>query len=71
MHVHDRAEVGHPVRIDGGYGAFYYREGMGNRLVLIAGGIGITPLISMIRFVDEAQLGVDLTLIYSAKRPSE
>ena len=71
VHVHDRAEVGDPVMIDGGYGTFYYREGMGNRLVLIAGGIGITPLISMIRFIDEAQLDVDLTLIYSAKRPSE
>ena len=70
-YLHDRVGVGDQVIIDGGYGEFYFREGMGNRLVLIAGGIGITPLISMIRFVDESQLGVDLTLVYSAKRPSE
>ena len=71
MYMHDRISVGDRVIIDGGYGDFYYREGMGDHLVLIAGGIGITPLMSMIRFVDEAQLDVDLTLVYSAKRPSE
>ncbi len=62
VYLHDRVGVGDQVIIDGGYGEFYFREGMGNRLVLIAGGIGITPLISIIRFVDESQLGVDLTL---------
>ena len=71
VYLHDCVGVGDRVIIDGGYGDFYYREGMSKRLVLIAGGIGITPLISMIRFVDEAQLDVDLTLVYSAKRPSE
>jgi len=71
VYLHDRAQVGDKVIIDGGYGDFYYREGMGQPLVLIAGGIGITPLMSMIRFVDEAQLDVNVTLVYSAKRPSE
>jgi glycine betaine catabolism B len=71
MYLHDHISVGDRVIVDGGYGDFYYREDMGKRLVLIAGGIGITPLMSIIRFVDEAQLDVDLTLIYSAKRPSE
>jgi ferredoxin-NADP reductase len=71
VYLHDRVGVGDKVIIDGAYGDFYYREGMAKRLVLIAGGIGITPLMSMIRFVDEAQLDVDLTLIYSTKQPSE
>ena len=71
MYLHDRINVGDRVIIDGGYGDFYYQEGMSNRLVLIAGGIGITPLMSMIRFVAEARLDVDLTLLYSARRPSE
>ena len=71
VYLHDRVGIGDKVIIDGGYGDFYYRDGMSDRLVLIAGGIGITPLISMIRFVDEAQLDVDLALVYSAKRPSE
>ena len=44
---------------------------MGNSLVLIAGGIGITPLMSMIRYVHEAKLDVSVTLLYSARVPSE
>ena len=63
--------MGDGVTIDGGYGDFYYREGMSQGLVLIAGGIGITPLMSMIRLIDEASLDVDLTLFYSAATPSE
>lgn len=71
VYLHEHVRVGDVVTIDGGYGEFYYREGMGQRLVLIAGGIGITPLMSMIRFIDEAQLQVELTLFYSAATPSE
>ena len=52
-------------------GDFFYREEMGRSLVLIAGGIGITPLISMIRYVQHASLDVNVTLLYSAKNPSE
>lgn len=71
VYLHERVRVGDVVTIDGGYGDFYYREGMSQALVLIAGGIGITPLMSMIRFVDETPLDVDLTLFYSAATPSE
>jgi ferredoxin-NADP reductase len=71
VYLHERVRVGDVVTVDGGYGDFYYRDGMSQALVLIAGGIGITPLMSMIRYVDEARLGVDLTLFYSASTPSE
>ena len=71
VYLHERVQVGDRVTIDGGYGDFYYREGMSQALGLIAGGIGITPLMSMIRLIDEASLDVDLTLFYSAATPSE
>ena len=71
VYLHERARVGDVVTIDGGYGDFYFREGMSQALALIAGGIGVTPLMSMIRHVHEAQLDVDLTLLYSAATPSE
>jgi len=71
VYLHERVRVGDVVTIDGGYGDFYYREGMSQALVLIAGGIGITPLMSMMRYIDEAPFDVDLTLFYSAATPLE
>lgn len=71
VHMHERARVGDELTIDGGHGDFYYEPGMGNALVLVAGGIGITPLMSIIRFVDEKGLGASIALCYSARTPSE
>lgn len=71
VHMHERAKVGDTFFIDGGMGDFYYQRDMGSTLVLIAGGIGITPLISILRYVDQAHPDVEATLIYSARTPSE
>ena len=71
VYLNEEARVGELVTIDGGYGSFYYREGMGDSLALIAGGIGITPLMSIIRYVDEADLDMRVCLLYSAATPSE
>ena len=40
-------------------------------LALIAGGIGITPIASIIRYIDKTSLQIPTTLIYSASTPSE
>ena len=69
--LHKGAEVGTVVHVDGGQGDFYYRRGMGDSLVLIAGGIGLTPLMSIVRYIDEAEPDVSATLVYSASTPSE
>ena len=69
--LHQRAVVGNELYLDGAHGDFYYRREMGDSLVLIGGGIGLTPLMSIIRYVDESQPEVRLTLLYSAKTPSE
>ena len=68
--IHDRAKVGDVLNIEVG-GDFYYKRDMGDSLTLIAGGIGITPLISIVRYVNDAAPEVRLTLVYSAKAPSE
>ena len=44
---------------------------MGSSIVLIAGGIGITPLMSMVRYVDESAPGTRAMLLYSASSPEE
>lgn len=73
IYLHDHAKVGDTFIISGGFGDFYYdyNRDRGYPLVLIAGGIGITPLISIIRYVDQAHPDVRVTLIYSAPQPSE
>ena len=70
-YLHERATVGDIVYVEGGQGEFYYRREMGDSLVLIGGGIGITPLMSIMRYVDEAAPEVRATLLYSAKSPDE
>ena len=69
--LHEAADVGDLLQIEGGQGDFYYRREMGDSLVLIAGGIGITPLMSILRYVDTAEPDVSATLLHSAKSPSE
>lgn len=71
LHLHERAAVGDTVLVAGPSGDFFYQPAMGGPLLLIAGGIGITPLMSILRFAHDAQLDVRLTLLYSAKTPSE
>ena len=69
--LHKGAEVGTVVQVEGGQGDFYYRGEMGDSLVLIGGGIGITPLMSIVRYIDEAEPDVIAALVYSARTPSE
>ena len=69
--LHERAQVGDPALVLGPSGDFYYQRGTASAVALIAGGIGITPLMSMVRHVDEADPNVWVTLLYSARTPSE
>ncbi len=70
-HLHESSEVGDVVYVEGGSGDFFYEREMGDSLVLIGGGIGITPLVSIVRYIDEAAQGVRVSLLYSASTPSE
>ena len=70
-YLHDRAREGDTFIIRGGFGEFYFDQSRIGPLALIAGGIGITPFMSMLRYIDEAALDVDVTLIYSARTASE
>lgn len=46
-------------------GSFVLPEDTSRPLIFIAGGIGITPYISMLRYVSERKLPYDITLVYS------
>ena len=51
--LHREARVGDTVEISLG-GDFYYTPDMDGPIVLIAGGIGLTPLMSIVRAIDES-----------------
>ena len=71
VYLHERSQIGDEVFVMGPAGDFYFEAGMADSIVLIAGGIGITSLVSMLRYVHEAGLEVPVTLFYSARTPSE
>jgi len=57
--------VGSQVEIGAITGNFVLPKEYSKPLVFVAGGIGITPFISMLRFINEKLLSYDITLIYS------
>lgn len=69
--LHQRASVGQRLVLDGGYGECCYESGTAGSLVLIAGGIGLTPLMSIIRYATAATPDVPVTLLYSATSSDE
>ena len=68
--LHREAQVGDSVEISLG-GDFFYTPDMDGPIVLIAGGIGLTPLMSIVRAIDESDHSTPTTLIYSVSTPSE
>ena len=59
--------IGSIIEIEGPFGSFTLPESTDDPIVLIAGGIGITPILSMIRFANEKITKHMITLLYSNK----
>ena len=65
--LNDRAIEGLTVNARGPYGEFCFDESKHQRIVLIAGGSGITPMMAMLRYIDDLCIAVDATLIYCVR----
>jgi ferredoxin-NADP reductase len=63
--------IGAGVTIDGPFGTLCLHEDRAVPAVLIAGGIGITPFVSMLRQAANDRLPQRLILIYSNRRPED
>jgi len=71
-YLHHQAQLGEVFEISPhGMGSVYYERRIGEQVVLIAGGIGITPLLSMFRTVRDHWQDCQATLLYSAADPAE
>jgi ferredoxin-NADP reductase len=69
--LNDRATVGLTVKARGPYGKFCFDEEKHRRIVLIAGGSGITPMIAMLRYIDDLCIPAEATLIYCVRREQD
>ena len=69
--VHEQARVGDSVKVSQGQGPFVYLPEMSDNVVLIGGGVGVTPLLSIFRHVRDAQLSTHAHLLYSVSDSSE
>jgi ferredoxin-NADP reductase len=69
--VHECARVGDRVRVTQGQGPFVYLPEMSDNVVLIGGGVGITPLLSIFRHVRDAGLSTQAHLVYSVSDSRE
>src|SRR6185436_8044836 len=60
-----------PVRLDGPFGSLTLHNKRSRAAVFIAGGIGITPFVSIIRQATRDRLPQKIALIYSNRRPED
>lgn len=55
----------------GPFGKFYFNKDMKNDLILIGGGLGISPLMGITRYCNDNSLKNKINLIYSVRTPSD
>ncbi|MBL7054085.1 FAD-dependent oxidoreductase [Patescibacteria group bacterium] len=63
----NKLKTGDKVVVFGPFGEFVFEENRMNNVVLLAGGIGATPFMSIIRYCSQKKLNNKLFLIYSNK----
>jgi ferredoxin-NADP reductase len=69
--LNERAKPGLSVEASGPYGRFYFDETLHKSIVLIAAGSGITPMISMLRYIDDLELPTPVTLLYYVRTAAD
>jgi ferredoxin-NADP reductase len=65
--LNERAQPGLSVEASGPYGRFYFDAALHKSIALIAAGSGITPMISMLRYIDDLKLATPVTLLYCVR----
>lgn len=66
-----KLKIGAEIEVDGPYGQMILPQNPKKSIIFIAGGIGIAPFISMIRFKIQKKLPYKIYLFYSNRRPED
>lgn len=69
--LHDRAQVGMKVEARGPAGKTIFDETRQSRVVLVVGGSGITPAMSILRTLDDKCQPLDVTLVFCVRTPND
>jgi glycine betaine catabolism B len=65
--LNEKATPGLVINATGPAGQFYFDENLHPEIVLIAAGSGITPMIAMLRYIEDRALNVPVTLLYCVR----
>jgi ferredoxin-NADP reductase len=69
--LNDRASIGMTVEANGAFGHFVFDESKHQSIVLLAAGSGITPMLAMLRYMDDLCLETNVTLLYCVRTTSD
>lgn len=69
-YVHGAAQIGDIIYIEGGQGDVFYEEKLADKVVLIGAGIGVAPLMGILRYINDST-SVSATMIQSASSVEE
>lgn len=70
-HVVDLLRVGDPIESGGPVGRFTFDGTEATSIVLIAGGVGITPMMSISRYLTDRSWPGDIFLLYACRAPAD
>ncbi len=70
-HIDDLLEIGDQIEAGGPVGKFTFTGTEADSIVLIAGGVGITPMMSIARYLTERSWPGDIFFLYACRAPSD
>lgn len=70
-HLHDHADTGDLLEISAPAGRFFFTGKEADGIVLIAGGVGITPMMSVLRSLTDRSYEHDIFLLYGVNTPAD
>ena len=70
-HIVDLLRVGDLVEAGGPVGKFTFTGTEADSIVLISGGVGITPMVSITRYLTERSWAGDIFFIYACRTPTD
>jgi glycine betaine catabolism B len=70
-YLHDHITTGDLLEVTAPAGKFFFTGKEANGIVLIAGGVGITPMMSVLRYLTDRSYSKDIHLLYAVNSPAD